>query len=77
MLQNILATLFSDVLLLLSILILVPVTILFTECILALLPDTNKLQDMYTQVARPIVTVLIPAHNEKEVIEQTDRKSVV
>ncbi|MGL5942413.1 MAG: PqqD family peptide modification chaperone [Waterburya sp.] len=38
------------------------------ECLLALLPEQKKLEQ---QIARPSITVLIPAHNENKVISKT------
>lgn len=46
----------------------IPIVFFFIECILALLPESKKLEN---QIARPSVTVLIPAHNENKVIGKT------
>lgn len=46
----------------------IPTIFFFLECILALLPEPKKLEQ---QIARPTITVLIPAHNENKVIGKT------
>jgi cellulose synthase/poly-beta-1,6-N-acetylglucosamine synthase-like glycosyltransferase len=46
----------------------IPIIFFFIECILALLPEPKKLEK---QIARPSITVLIPAHNENKVIGKT------
>ncbi len=72
--NNILVTLFIDVIFLGSVLVLfLPTTVLFLECTLALLPDNTKKQNTHNQITRPSTAVLIPAHNEKKVIGRTLR----
>ncbi len=62
-------TLFMSVILYGVVLILfIPTILFFLECILALLPEPKKLEQ---QIARPTITVLIPAHNENKVIGKT------
>lgn len=62
-------TLFMSVILYGVVLILfIPTILFFLECILALLPEPKKLEQ---QIARPSITVLIPAHNENKVIGKT------
>jgi cellulose synthase/poly-beta-1,6-N-acetylglucosamine synthase-like glycosyltransferase len=46
----------------------IPITFFFLECTLALLPESKKLEK---QLIRPSITVLIPAHNENQVIGKT------
>ncbi len=51
------------------ILILIPVVVLFVECIAALLP--NKSSNNYEEISHPQVCILIPAHNEASNIGMT------
>jgi len=59
------------ILFLLSILLLIPVIILFIECIFALLPDHKLRNSSNNQIGKPRIAVLVPAHNENLVINQT------
>lgn len=62
-------TLFISVILYAVVLLLfIPIIFLVIECLLALLPEQKKLEQ---QIARPSITVLIPAHNENKVISKT------
>ncbi len=50
--------------------IFIPITVLLTECIAAILPEpekNNKSEEKY----RPKIAILVPAHNEATVISQT------
>ena len=57
------------VLLCISIGLLIPITVLFIECSVALLPSSLETKD--TEVPRPRIAVLIPAHDEASVIGKT------
>lgn len=59
------------ILFLLSILLLVPVAMLFIECTSALLPDHELPDSHNNQVERPSIAILVPARNENQVISQT------
>jgi len=72
MLKNIFFSEFYNLLFWLSVLLFVPISILFLECTLALVPDQKKKSDNLPN-SRPNVAILMPAHNEKQVIRQTLR----
>ena len=70
MLSNPPVFLFIDIVLLcISIGLLIPITVLFIECSVALLP--SSLETNETEVPRPRIAVLIPAHDEASVIGKT------
>jgi cellulose synthase/poly-beta-1,6-N-acetylglucosamine synthase-like glycosyltransferase len=54
-------------LLIISVMAILPIVVLFVECCLAVLPTPR----MPTQIARPKIAVLVPAHNEAEGITPT------
>lgn len=56
-------------LLIITIIIAIPVSIFMLEVILALLPQQEKIQ--LEIESRPTISVLVPAHNESEVIKNT------
>ena len=60
-----------NILLLLSILLLVPTIILLLECSSALLPDRKEIDTFEGQSEKPSIAILVPAHNENQVINQT------
>ena len=70
MLKDTLFSIFCNLPLWLSVLLFVPIFILFIECILALLPDRKKTSGNLPN-SRPNVAILMPAHNERQVIRQT------
>ena len=70
MLKDILFAAFYNLPYCLLALLVVPIAILFVECILALLPDRKNTQNDLEN-SRPKVAILMPAHNEKQVIRQT------
>ncbi|NEP57823.1 MAG: glycosyltransferase family 2 protein [Symploca sp. SIO2G7] len=62
--------LFIDIALLaISIVLLIPVTVLFLECSIALLPSSSETGA--TEVTQPKIAVLVPAHDEASVISAT------
>jgi cellulose synthase/poly-beta-1,6-N-acetylglucosamine synthase-like glycosyltransferase len=62
LLQELLIAFLSGLSISFVILILIPVVVLFVECIAALLP--NKSSNNYEEISLPQVCILIPAHNE-------------
>ena len=70
MLKDILVTFFLDIPFWISAFLLIPIAILFLECSLALLPN-NKVLKNHGLKQRPSAAILIPAHNEQQVICQT------
>lgn len=71
MLKDILLTLIYKSPFWLLLIIFIPVMILFAECMLAFLPNKNEIQKNHYQEQRTSIAVLIPAHNERQVIGQT------
>jgi cellulose synthase/poly-beta-1,6-N-acetylglucosamine synthase-like glycosyltransferase len=70
MLTNQSVLLFVEILLLAtSIGVLIPSTVFFLECSVALFPDRSESEE--PKVPRPRIAVLVPAHNEAEIIHQT------
>lgn len=59
----------TGLLLAIAILLLVPGLVLFVECIAALFP--RRLYRAKSSLPRPKIAVLVPAHNEEDIIEST------
>lgn len=69
-LAEFLILLFNIILLLLAIVLFIPITILFLECLSAVfLTNSDKINNLISQTPRPRVAVVIPAHNEALGIE--------
>jgi len=70
---NNLAIIFIDhTLLLISLILLLPITILFTECFVAFLPDKKqRSSNLNKDSPKPSVAILVAAHNEETVIGET------
>jgi cellulose synthase/poly-beta-1,6-N-acetylglucosamine synthase-like glycosyltransferase len=69
LLQELLIAFLSGLSISFVILILIPVVVLFVECIAALLP--NKSSNNYDEISQPQTCILIPAHNEASSIGMT------
>ena len=64
--------LIDDTLLLISLILFIPITVLFTECFVALLPNKKQIKSNTNKDnPRPSDAILVAAHNEEEVISAT------